>query len=258
MAVVLERTPTCEVTGLPLPILPLEPEQRALSLPVDFHHHFHPRESRELSKKVLGGRALRYARGQTVERYLHDRYHDFFEGPELPQTPEEHFRLCVLACAGVVPRQAIDLSTHGEYKVVDLTLAQFDELAKPTSIHLEAALHPKPDRGEKRRHEIGRFFASYALSQDLRSIVSNNYIIEEFLDPRTSAAKKAKLGNDILSVASSAAVEDLVPVHKELRRNGYVARDKANKVRKTIGSFFTRHHYPAYYEQVRYVLASSG
>lgn len=255
MAAGLETTPTCEATGLPLPILPVDPEQRDLSLPTDFHHHFHPQRSVELSRKSLGGRALRYSRGQTIERYLHDRYHDFFSGPELPQNPNEHFRLSVLACAGVVPRQAIDLSTYGEYKIVDLSLEQFDDLAGQTSIHTEAEFHPK--NGEKRRQEIGKFFAAYALRQDLRTVISDKFIIEQFLDPKTSTEQKAKLGTSILNEASNAAVDDLVPIHKELRRRGYVARHKANKVRKIIGSFFTRDYYPDYFPQIAYALEDS-
>ena len=83
-------------------------------------------------------------------------------------------------------------------------------------------------------------------------------IIDEFLDPQTSPEQKAKLGDFILMSALRGAVDDLVPVHKELRRKGYVSRERANKVRKTMGNFFTRAYYPDYYDKVAYVLAKTA
>lgn len=254
MPAAFEQTLMCEVTGLPLPILPVElsTNEAPFSFQRDFHHHFHPRGSTELSRQTVGGRAVRYARGQTIERYLHERYHDIFSGPELPQTEEERFKTSVLACAGVMPRQAIDLSIPGEYQVVSLSKAQFKKLAAPNSIHIESAFHPK--NSIKRRREIGKFFANYALKQDFKDVVSNN-VIDQFLDPKIEAARRYELGNFILSEASSAAVRSLVPIHSELIKEGYVAQDRSNKIGKIIRKFFPKDNYPDYYSQIAASLA---
>jgi hypothetical protein len=238
------QTPTCEISGLPLPILPTEPDARALLLYEDYHHHFHPYNSPEL--KHLAGKAVRYSRGQEIPRYLHNRYHQLFEGPPLPTASEEKFRLTVLACAGVVPRQAIDLSREGDYRIVTLDDEQFERLSAPHSIHIDRAF--KANQAYKRR-TIGRFFAAYAMQQNIRMAVSES-VVEQFLDPLATPTRKKELGNFILKEALGLSIGSLIPVHKDLKKEGYVVTRRQIPLRTVVNKFFTKDCFPDYHEEM--------
>jgi hypothetical protein len=240
-----QATPTCEISGLPLPILPTEPDARALSLYEDYHHHFHPRKSPEL--KGIDGKALRYSRGQLIARYLHTRYHQLFEGPSLPATREEKFRSTVLACAGVVPRQAIDLSREGEYRIVTLSNRQFEQLAAPRSIYVERAF--SPTHAYYKRRTIGRFFAVYAMQQNVRQAVSD-HVIEQFLDPGAEAGRKKELGNFILKEALGMSLEHLIPVHEDLKGEGYITPERQMPLQTIVQKFFTKDFFPDYHDEM--------
>lgn len=240
-------TPTCELTGLPLPIVPADPDMRELDFHRTFHHHFHPEKMPELSPAVLGGRALRYSRGQVVEEYLHKRYHKIFAGPPLPETENEQFRLTVLACARVMPLQGIDLNTYGSYSVVNLSADEREWLARPSVTNIEMAHHPR--RKQRRRKEIGKFFADYALQKDIRALVDNKPLVDKFLSPRTSPADKARLGNAILQVASIQTVKEVVPT-QDLHELGIMG-DQVRRVFRIVGNFFTGDYYPDYYKTMQ-------
>ncbi len=241
-------TPTCELTGLPLPIAPAEAEMRELDFPRTFHHHFHPERAPELSRGTLGGRALRFSRGQVLEEYLHKRYHKLFAGPPLPQTDEERFKLTVLSCARVMPLKAIDLNNYyGDYSVVNLSADDRNWLSRPPITNIEMAHHPT--RNQKRRREIGRFFADYALQKDIRALIDNKPLVDKFLSSRTSPADKARLGNAILHLASIQTVKEVVPA-QDLHELGIMG-DQVRRVFRTVGNFFTGDYYPDYYRTMQ-------
>jgi hypothetical protein len=239
------QSPVCKATGLPLPILPTEPDARALFIFEDYHHHFHPRNSPEL--KEIEGRAVRYSRGQMIGRFLHDRYHQLFLGPPLPETLDEKFRVAVMACAGVVPRQALDLSTPGEYKVVNLTNDQYERLTDPHSIHVDRAFHP--EQSFYKRRTIGKFFASYAMQQNVRLAVSDN-VIEQFLDVQATPERKKELGNLILREALGMSVESLAPLHRGLQEEGYVAPRKQLPLFSVVRKYFTKEYFQDYHDEI--------
>ena len=120
-------TPTDELSGLPLPLLPVEEV-----LPTDdgqvanWHHHFHPASDPALTE-TSGGKALRAARIQLVpighHNYTENAYHRFYVGPPIPTERDEQLGMAVLSCAGYVPERAIDVST-GEPHESDMTEAQ--------------------------------------------------------------------------------------------------------------------------------------
>lgn len=138
MAAELE-TPRDELSGLPLPILlPADFSPQRDPTAVNWHHHFHPSSASEL-RCSLGGKALRSARLQLVPADLHNdgkhTYHTIFKGPELPAAndSEKQFWLCVLACAGYVPRQAIDVRSDSPDEPVELTLADQQRYRAPAT-----------------------------------------------------------------------------------------------------------------------------
>lgn len=252
-------TPTCDVTNLPLPIAKTEPTKEAQFSFYDYHHHFHPKRHELLSD--VAGLAVRYSRGQFLPRAIHDRYHDIFAGPALPESTSEQYRLCVLACAGVVPRQAIELLSRSEYRIIDLSSDTHAALADRRSIFIEGAWRADKQKGFKQgknrevRKSIGRFFAQYALQQNIRSVVSER-VIGEFLDESVSTDRRKELGNFILKEALDITIDDIVPMHSIAKEEGLITATNNKKPRKVIRSFFTTEVFPDYHAQVAQNLAS--
>lgn len=239
------QTPVCEVTGLPLPIAPHEPPKTEARFNFsDYHHHFHPRNDELL--QGLSGKAVRYSRGQFLPRVLHNRYHQIFTGPELPDNDTDRYRLSVLACAGVVPKQAIDLSRSGEYEVVNLSEEAYSRLASPDSIYIERARKP----AEKYvRKTIGKFFASYAVRQNVRQAVSEK-VIGQFLDERTTPERKKELGNFILREALGMTIDDIAPLDRQIREEGLVYEERARPLLTVVRKFFTIEFFPDYHDSI--------
>lgn len=136
MAAELE-TPIDELSGLPLPIAPHDVLPTNNPDIANWHHHWHP--STDTRLLTPGGLAIRHSRVQLVEANHHnmgDRhrgkltYHDYYVGPPLPINENDEFAKCVLACAGYIPYEAIDLSS-GEPKRVTMTQRQMDILRMP-------------------------------------------------------------------------------------------------------------------------------
>lgn len=247
------QTPVCEATGLPLPILPTEPDSRARLLFEDYHHHFHPRRDPSLSH--IDGHAVRYSRGQIIPRYLHDRYHQIFTGPPLPQTQDEKFRVAVLACAGVVPRVALDLSVPGQYREVSLDDDVYERLAAPRSIYVEKAYYKKDHEYDLKRRTIGKFFASYAMQQNVREILSES-VIGQFLDDATTPERKKELGNFILKEALLLSIVPIAGIHQELAQNGFVLPARRREPMSVIRKFFTKNKYTDYHDELERRIAA--
>lgn len=241
------QTPVCEATGLPLPILPTEPDEQARFLFEDYHHHFHPRRDPQLMG--ADGLAVRFSRGQLVQRFLHDRYHAIFTGPPLPESQDEKFRLAVLACSGMVPRQAIDLSKPGQFQIVDLSHEQFERIAAPRSIYVEKAHSNNGKAYDRKRHTIGKFFAAHALSQGVQDTLSSS-VIGEFLDDKTAAERKKELGNFILTQALRLSIEPIMPIHEELSAEGFVLPGRRVGPPAVVKKFFPKYRYADYHEEL--------
>ena len=248
----MQVTPICEATNLPLPILPNEPQEARFSF-WDYHHHFHPRSDPQLQH--IDGKALRYSRGQLLPRALHNEYHRIFEGPPLPESIEEKFRLTVLACAGVVPRQAIALEGNLEYSEVTLGEREFEDISSSRSIYIERAHKSKAQYYTRRA--IGRFFAYYALRQDINEVVSER-VIDQFLDQSITDERRKELGNFILTEALGVSTEGLELEHQTLANEGYVSRTHQIAPRKLVRKFFTKDNYPQYHDEVARRIASAA
>lgn len=242
-------TPVDELTGLPLPILPIEPQHMAPFVRENFHHHFHPRASSEL--QGCGGMAVRCVRGQRLPMGLHKRYHDLYSGPLLPDNDQDRFKICVLACAGYVARRAIDLTAHQEPQEVDLTEQDFDRYEIASRVCMERA--NKPGQVWVVRNTIGRFFAEHALKQDIEHI--SDRVIDEFL--HTACAQRAKeLGNFMLAEAVEVAIDPVMPVYSIASRRNLINPRFARRATTVVRSFFGKDFYPAYYTQLRQKFAA--
>lgn len=232
-----EFTPLDELTGLPLPIYTRRYDY--FQHERNFHHHFHPSNSREL-QGYYEGKPVRYSRGQEIQKYLHDRYHDIFAGPQLPETRKDKFTMTVLALSGVVPRQAIDLYQHGEYRIVDLSRGEHAFISKPTRMHMESDRNNKTGeqkrQKDKQRERVGRFFADYVVEQALEEVITTD-VIERFLHT-PNEKEKQNLGRLMLDNAVDASVAELVTVHDEARRAGMVASG-ALAVKEVVEKYFS-------------------
>jgi hypothetical protein len=258
----LITAPIDELTGLPLPILMQSHDFRPIKgreapATPNYHHHFHPRNSIELGldgeegKKLayddplrLEGLAVRYSRGQYTPKWLHNRYHKIFLGPELPDNSHDKFTAVVLACAGVVPRRAIDLYSPGEYSEVSLSDNQHDFIAKKLYYEGAASKPGYPNR----KGEIGRFIATYAIENSLNEILSENEIwkkVEEFLEPKDQETR-SKAGKFILAHAVDASVADLIPIHKTATKERMI-RKSPRQLGNTMLRYFTQDRFPDYF-----------
>ncbi len=215
-----EIAPTCEVTGLPLPILPPGPRENGAflfpHLPDNFapnnHHPWY--DEKELKRLGIKGEALQNSRIQNLDWYYHRNAHDIFKkGPILPKKEEDFFCLGVLGVSGVIPRQAIDVSERGEYSIVELTDEQHLQIAQKTTIDQK-----KP---------IARFLVEYATKQKITDVIDET-IVEEFLDSRTDNDKKREIARLMLRGAIDMSLEGagLYKREKDLKEQGLMAKRK--------------------------------
>lgn len=227
------RTPVDEQTGLPLPILPIPafPHSKVSSFS-DYHHHYHPRPM--FTDTRFGGddslTAVRMSRGQQLPRWLHEHYHHFFSGPDLPSSRTEAFKLAVLGCAGVMPAMGIDF-TGGNGPVMR-ELSGSEQTRTHKTIRREG--EHRHDRGRSQRNKIGFFFANYAVEQAVETAVSDR-VIDQFLFSHDKRVR-IRLGNFILDKALDMSVDPIRPLYKEVRPQ--LPPYSQSDPRKVVGAYF--------------------
>jgi hypothetical protein len=254
-------TPIDDLTNLPLPIFmrgdDFRPKKgRSGPSTPNYHHHFHPQHSpllgyETITKKFsetnplrLEGLAVRFSRGQYTPQWLHDRYHKIFSGPELPETSKDKFTAVVLACAGVVPRTAINLNESGEYSEISLTDKQHEFIRR--RLFYEGAIE-RP-KYQDRKGEIGRFIATYAIENTLDELLSEKQIqqkVEEFLIPKDDIMRQ-EAGKFLLEHAVDASVADLIPMHQEAKKEK-MAKPTHKQLGDLMLKYFTPYRFPDYF-----------
>ncbi len=208
-------TPVCEMTGLPLPILPeeLREDGALLSLrPPDRHHAFH-RESHPYLQDI-GGIALRKSRIQRVPYGVHHLgYHRIFDGPALPYQEDEKFRLTVIAAAGVLPRKALKITDDSEWVEVDLNNRQHQKIAAATRV--------------ESKQEVSKFISHFATKKGLEHII-DQFNIDAFLSRKTENETKMKMAQSMLSIALCDSVNgvQLHDKHRVYKNEGLIPEDR--------------------------------
>lgn len=234
MAAVLERTPTCEVTGLPLPILPNEPRiiEARSSFPPNLHHTNHPKKNPFLL--TVPGLAVRGCRVQRVNYALHQNYHDIFSGPEdiYPMTDDETNEFVVKCVAGVMPRRALDVSRKGRCTEVLLNRYTYELLTQPKNIFVDNKIN------------VSKFLAEYNARQKVEKRVAN-IVIDEFLCSSTRLRRKNEIARDLLATALDISLIGLTPLYEDLKEEGYIRSqpETFRKVAKRMVRCYALGHY---------------
>ncbi len=197
------ETPIDQLSGLPLLLAPndqalrlLHGEESNFGRLADWNHAFHP------AARVLAGGdgsdALRNARKQFVLRADHDTYHALWDGPTLPTTPAERFKIVTLCAAGYIPLQALDTSGRRP-QLVNLTESQRERLR--TSGEVRVASYSV----------VQSFLKNFVLKQPADHI--RPAMVDKFLaldaETPTDAREKKFLAHLLLSLVID-RVEDLL------------------------------------------------
>jgi hypothetical protein len=242
-------SPTDSTTGLPIPILVIDPLFRNTNTRmVDYHHLFHPKV--DYLRATDADIALRRSYGQDLPRWLHEHNHGFFAGPALPESRADKFATVVLACAGVVPRQAIEFTKRGPFHRYHLTDNEYAKVV--ASVRHEGAQPANSARFY--RNQIGMFFANYAVEQSIEHVLSNA-VIDEFLNTKDEIRRKV-LGNLMLREAVSMSTEPVQPLHDLAKREGLIAR-KPTDLRSLVADFFLRSRRTDYFEALEIKLTAA-
>ena len=195
-------TPVDTLTGLPYPIISGNDidSLRGLNV-VNKNHAFFPKADPRL--KTISGLALRVCRLQTVEAKYHNygkhAYHNFYDGPAIPETDNERFRTIIFALGGYIPRQGIDL-TGAEPVERDMTEQEYDKLRII-------------DHGDYKYFTYGDsairvFFRQLVLDNAIKTDIE---LLDKFVNTRNSQHRR-HLGHTILQNSADIVA---VPVEKD-------------------------------------------
>ncbi len=207
-------TPTDELTGLPLPLVPLD----ELSHDLDWHHHQHPRRS-PILKRDLGGSAVRQSRLQLYDYELHHLgYHHTYFGPPLPETEEEQFATTIMSVAGYMPDFALDFQSN-EPRIVRLRPEQRQQLQTSGEIRIGSA------------DVIKNFIRGYVLSQPIDSVNISGLTIEEFVTTKDHERRRV-LGHNLLGLITDKATEPINETYYQARKNEMLLPGLPSSVRR--------------------------
>jgi len=204
--------PVDPLTRMPLPILPTGSIPRlADGRHANWHHHYHPSDDPLLTS--ISGLAIRHLRLQLLPvKSRHQVYHNLFTGPEeLPETSEQRFGHIVLACAGYVPRYAIDVRKDDPAEPVTMAKKMHERLQTSGEIKV---------RGQG---NIANFIRRHLVLQNFSHVEDS--IIEEFLTT-SSINRKRYLGHWLLAIASEIATEPIKPIYRQALDEGLVSSNK--------------------------------
>ena len=234
-------TPVDYLTGIPLPLIQTV-EVATERFPADLHHPFHPRRDPALTESIAG-QALRNCRVQLVPYELHHhQYHETYEGPELPKTDSEKFRIVVLAAAGYIPEEAITFARRHTPRRVLLSAEQ--RLALGCNRQLRVGMKGK----------VQEFLLAYTLSQDLSNV--NESTIDEFLNT-ADAARRQELGNTFLGLATYQATQPIKEMYHEAYKRELIPPENTRRAsRFVLASLGLKRNRDKLHERLRLQLAA--
>jgi hypothetical protein len=233
-------------TGLPYPIAPVWNSKNHVDSWEDRHHAAY----QSLDPRMVGeaGRSVRHSRIQIVPRWLHNRYHSFYhEGIQLPSSELDKFCFAVLACAGVIPNKAIDVSGQ-KPKLVNIDSKGYGYYRRNNRIHPEVKINKHTHEDDYAKYR-GIFFMKYILENNLETISPE--LLERFLetDKNHNFKKRTRLGWLIVAKAIEGATEPITPIYKKAQELGMLDRTCPTDPRQVIKKTIT-YHPPNYFDEL--------
>lgn len=249
--------PTDEQTGLPLPIFyrpntKAPPEVRPRDLRFDYDHAWFEHSNpglRETGNADLqrGGLVLRYSYGQVLPRWLHViKNRRYAEPSTIPEVGDWHaqFRMAVMGCARLVGPYALVLTSDNWTNKWLMTPAQHAWLTDPQRMHIEMNT---PKRERSVRTAMGKFFAAYALEQDLWHVTPR--VIKDFLRTKNPAHRR-ELGNYLLRETLVVALDPIAAIKDQIADEYDMPLvRRANLVKRVIG-YFPENRFPEYHDTI--------
>lgn len=192
--------PVDKISSLPYPVIPYENSDFVDTNHVAFH-------GGDPLLQGDGGRAVRYARVQEMDRGVHETLHERYKSMAcLPETPDEQFEYCVWASLGDIPPYAVDLSRRRHW-ISRLDNNQINTL-RSRDIRIGS------------NQVLASFFTKFILEQTLQSVDGysiDKYLYTPFRKPR------AHKGEWLIREAVADAVAPLQKKYRTLRREGRIA-----------------------------------
>jgi hypothetical protein len=212
-------TPVDVLTGLPLPIWPLNELPPKTELPTypNPHHHFHPRKSK-LIRKPDEANFLRNSRKQIVPRWIHNKYHEIYSGPRIDKDEHKRLMLGIFAVAGYLPKYAIDAPATVDLGE-DVIRPIDDELYKQMTD--KSHLYSEATRSKERRDRVCDFMMRVVLKQDFNEV--DQLVIEQFLDTKEEDTR-LEMGRLILDKLINQSTEPIEPIYRYLYRKNMIAK----------------------------------
>ncbi len=246
--------PLDEYSGIPLPILPVPaPPQDLTTRPyleefcrMDEHHAFFPNEDFTTEPE----RVLRHSRLQYGGRWAHGKYHELYQGVKYPTNLRGQFRVAILAAAGYIPDEAVDVRENRPERV-ELSPAQ-QQLIRGR-IHTEERISDRTGLDINRSHR-GIFFMQYALSQDFASL-GIEATLEEYLSTADDR-RRLRLGFRIFDMAFERAGDDFVDLYSIARRQGNIPHYQPETPRKLVRRVVHGHQQNYFPKLTRRILES--
>jgi hypothetical protein len=230
--------PADPITGLAYPFILLDHVPNHTETWYDYHHnefeHMNP------LLRGQGGRAVRYSMGQLMMRWQHNLGHHLGDEPDLPKTRDEQFRASVFGVARLVGSLGIDLRREDWWNPVEMTPAEYALVTDSTRMFTQDAYKP---RGRRIRDDVGRFYAAYALEQDLSHV--SRKAIRQFLSTSDPARKK-ELGNWLLAEAIDVAVDPIKPAQRRVLERRPLQAGRVD-LRRAVRGFFVGRRFADYY-----------
>lgn len=236
--------PTDMYTGLPLPVVPTKlPEKNIGDCDTSYHHHFYLRKHPQLEGNLreqnklyipetmtleeIAGVSVRICRGQILQNATHREVHRRFPyGPRKPISIEEKFETVVKACAGVIPRMAIDIAKPEREDVVFMDNVLYTAMAQPQILIVEKYYYDRP--ANYRRTILGTFFMKYAAAQNLEHLSPR--VIDEFLSTN-DVGRRISLGRFILQEGIEVGVSAVQQTYDDLKKEGLVPTQRGSLAR---------------------------
>lgn len=206
-----EITPSLE--GIPFPIILSNQPPGTADSRETFHHHFHPEADPRIKGDV--GLAVRFCRGQDLQRWLHRRAHQTFRGPALPSVTTDKIDIVLRACAGDVPYMGIEFDQKGDFAEVVLTEQERQKFIDRHNIHIEDA-DSTPAQQRFVRNKIGLLIALFCAEQDLNL---SDTLVDQFMNG-TDPTRTLELGNQFLAHALMEVVRPIEQKRNELLKSG--------------------------------------